>query len=190
MLFDFAFAALGLAMLVPLFTVVSIAIKLDSSGPVLFRQHRTGFNGRKFSIYKFRTMTTMDNGTEVRQAIRNDARVTRVGRWLRSTSIDELPQLLNVLAGHMSLVGPRPHAVAHDDHYSCVISDYAMRQHVKPGITGWAQVNGFRGETAEIDQMRQRVEHDVWYISNWSFLLDIRIIARTCIQVMNPENVY
>ena len=188
--FDFAFAALGLAMLVPLFTVVSIAIKLDSSGPVLFRQHRTGFNGRKFSIYKFRTMTTMDNGTEVRQAVRNDARVTRVGRWLRSTSIDELPQLLNVLAGHMSLVGPRPHALAHDDHYSCVISDYAMRQHVKPGITGWAQVNGFRGETAEIGQMRQRVEHDVWYISNWSFLLDIQIIARTCIQVMNSENVY
>jgi Undecaprenyl-phosphate glucose phosphotransferase len=188
--FDFAFSAFGLAMLIPLFTIVAVAVKMDSAGPVLFRQSRTGFNGRKFSIYKFRTMTTMDNGAVVRQATRNDARVTRVGRWLRSTSIDELPQLLNVLAGHMSLVGPRPHALAHDDHYSRLIADYAMRQHVKPGITGWAQVNGFRGETSEIDQMRCRVEHDLWYISNWSFLLDIRIIARTCIQVLNPTNVY
>jgi len=109
---------------------------------------------------------------------------------LRCTSIDELPQLLNVLAGHMSLVGPRPHAVAHDDHYSEVIADYAMRQHVKPGITGWAQVNGLRGETAEVDLMRRRVEHDLWYISNWSFTLDIKIIIRTCVQCLNSKDAY
>jgi Undecaprenyl-phosphate glucose phosphotransferase len=188
--FDLACASVGLMMLLPLLGVVALAIKLDSRGPVLFRQYRTGFNGRTFSIYKFRTMTTMENGSQVRQATRNDARITRVGRMLRCTSIDELPQLLNVLAGHMSLVGPRPHAVAHDDHYSEVIADYAMRQHVKPGITGWAQVNGLRGETAEVDLMRRRVEHDLWYISNWSFTLDIKIIIRTCVQCLNSKDAY
>jgi Undecaprenyl-phosphate glucose phosphotransferase len=188
--FDLLCAWLGLVMLFPLLAFVSVAIKLDSRGPVLFRQYRTGFNGRMFSIYKFRTMSTLENGSQVRQATRNDTRVTRVGRLLRSTSIDELPQLLNVLAGHMSLVGPRPHAVAHDDHYSEVIADYAMRQHVKPGITGWAQVSGLRGETAEVDLMRRRVEHDLWYISNWSFALDLKIIIRTCMQCLNSSNAY
>jgi Undecaprenyl-phosphate glucose phosphotransferase len=188
--FDLVCASLALFMLIPLLVVVAVAIKLDSRGPVLFRQYRTGFNGRTFSIYKFRTMTALENGPTVRQATRNDSRITPVGRILRSTSIDELPQILNVLAGHMSLVGPRPHALAHDDHYAEVISDYAMRQHVKPGITGWAQANGLRGETREVDLMRSRVEHDLWYISNWSFLLDLKIIFRTCVQLLNAKNVY
>ena len=188
--FDLICASIGLMMLIPLLAVVALAIKLDSRGPVLFRQYRTGFNGRTFSIYKFRTMTTMENGAQVRQATRFDARITRVGRLLRCTSIDELPQLLNVLAGHMSLVGPRPHAVAHDDHYSNLIADYALRQHVKPGITGWAQVNGLRGETAEVDLMRRRVEYDIWYISNWSFALDVKIIIRTCVQCLNSKSAY
>ena len=188
--FDLVCATIGFTMLIPLLGLVALAIKLDSKGPVLFRQSRTGFNGRTFPIYKFRTMTTMEDGSQVRQATRNDTRITRVGRLLRSTSIDELPQLLNVLAGHMSLVGPRPHAVAHDDHYSEVIADYAMRQHVKPGITGWAQVNGLRGETADVELMRRRVEHDLWYISNWSFMLDVKVIIRTCVQVLNTDQVY
>jgi Undecaprenyl-phosphate glucose phosphotransferase len=187
---DLACAGLGLVMLLPLLTAVALAIKLDSRGPVLFRQYRTGFNGRTFSIYKFRTMAALENGAVIRQASRCDGRVTRVGRWLRRTSIDELPQLLNVLAGHMSLVGPRPHAVVHDDHYSKLIADYAMRQHVRPGITGWAQVNGFRGETAEVDLMRRRVEHDLWYIGNWSIRLDLAIIARTCVQVLTAADAY
>jgi undecaprenyl-phosphate galactose phosphotransferase/putative colanic acid biosynthesis UDP-glucose lipid carrier transferase len=188
--FDVVCASAGLLVLLPLLIVVAVAIKLDSRGPVLFRQYRTGFNGRAFSIFKFRTMTTQENGPEVRQATRNDSRITQVGRILRATSIDELPQLLNVLAGHMSLVGPRPHALAHDDYYSQLIAHYAMRQHMRPGITGWAQVSGLRGETAEVDMMRKRVEHDLWYISNWSFLLDLRIILRTCFQVWNSDKAY
>jgi Undecaprenyl-phosphate glucose phosphotransferase len=187
---DVTCAGLGLVMLLPLLVAVAVAIKLDSRGPVLFRQYRTGFNGRTFSIYKFRSMVTLDNGPVIRQASRRDGRVTRVGRWLRRTSFDELPQLLNVLAGHMSLVGPRPHAVAHDDHYSQLIADYAMRQHVRPGITGWAQVNGFRGETTEVDLMRRRVEHDLWYIGNWSLKLDLVIIARTCFQILTEPDAY
>jgi lipopolysaccharide/colanic/teichoic acid biosynthesis glycosyltransferase len=135
-------------------------------------------------------MTTLDNGPIIRQTTRNDSRVTRVGRFLRSSSIDELPQLFNVLLGHMSLVGPRPHALAHDDHYSALISDYAVRQHVKPGITGWAQVNGLRGETADVDLMRRRVQHDLWYIGNWNPILDLRIIFRTCVQVLTSRDAY
>ncbi|WP_048708628.1 undecaprenyl-phosphate glucose phosphotransferase [Microvirga massiliensis] len=187
---DVSFAGLGLFMLMPLLVLVACAIKIDSRGPVLFRQNRTGFNGRTFAIYKFRSMTTLDNGPVIRQTTRNDPRVTRTGRFLRSSSIDELPQLINVLLGHMSLVGPRPHAIAHDDHYATLISDYAIRQHVKPGITGWAQVNGLRGETAEVDIMRQRVQHDLWYIGNWSLLLDLKIIFRTCVQVLTSRNAY
>ena len=136
---DVLFAGAGLLTLLPLLTIVSLAIKIDSSGPIIFRQHRKGFNGREFEIYKFRTMTVLENGRAISQATRNDKRVTRVGRLLRATSIDELPQLLNVLFGDMSVVGPRPHAVAHDDEYTKAIANYAFRHHVKPGITGWAQ---------------------------------------------------
>jgi exopolysaccharide biosynthesis polyprenyl glycosylphosphotransferase len=177
-------------MLAPLMALTALAIKLDSSGPVLFRQRRNGFNTSQFGIYKFRTMTVMDDGVVVLQAKRNDPRVTRVGRVLRQTSIDELPQLFNVLLGDMSLVGPRPHAVAHDDKYTEVLSDYAFRNHVKPGITGWAQVNGCRGETIRIEQMKARVDRDLWYINNWSLLLDLKILALTCFEVLRQRNAY
>ena len=161
----------------PLFAAVGLLIKLESPGPVIFRQDRKGFNGRVFTIFKFRTMNVLENGRVIPQARTNDARVTRVGRILRATSIDELPQLINVLLGQMSLVGPRPHAIAHDDGYTELIANYAFRQHVKPGLTGWAQVNGFRGETSRLELMERRVDCDLWYIRNWSFWLDLRIIS-------------
>ena len=145
---DLVLASALLIALAPLFFVVGMLIKLESPGPVIFSQRRKGFNGRKFTIFKFRTMNVLEDGHVIPQTRRNDPRVTRVGRILRATSIDELPQLINVLRGHMSLVGPRPHAVAHDDGYTKLIANYAFRQHVKPGLTGWAQVNGFRGETS------------------------------------------
>jgi lipopolysaccharide/colanic/teichoic acid biosynthesis glycosyltransferase len=135
-------------------------------------------------------MSTMDDGPVVRQATRGDARVTRVGRWLRRSSIDEMPQLINVVLGHMSLVGPRPHALAHDDYYEKVIATYAFRQHVKPGITGWAQVNGLRGETPTIELMERRVEHDLWYVANWSFWLDIRTLFMTVGALLRHRDAY
>jgi lipopolysaccharide/colanic/teichoic acid biosynthesis glycosyltransferase len=173
-----------------LLAVVSLAIKLDSSGPVVFRQHRKGFNGRSFEILKFRTMTVLENGGAIRQARRKDKRVTRMGRLLRATSIDELPQLINVLRGEMSIVGPRPHALAHDDEYATSIANYAFRHHVKPGITGWAQVNGYRGETSEIELMKKRIDLDLWYVNNWNFLLDLWVIIRTCFEVVRGRNAY
>ena len=187
---DLVSAGAGLVMLLPLLAVVSLAIKLDSRGPVIFRQSRRGFNGREFMIWKFRTMTVAENGGVVYQAKRNDERVTSVGRLLRATSIDELPQLVNVLRGEMSLVGPRPHAIAHDDEYGRSIGKYAFRHHVKPGITGWAQVHGFRGGTPELDWMKKRIELDLWYIDNWSFWLDLWIIVRTCFEVARSRNAY
>jgi undecaprenyl-phosphate galactose phosphotransferase/putative colanic acid biosynthesis UDP-glucose lipid carrier transferase len=187
---DLVSAGAGLVILLPLLAVVSLAIKLDSRGPVIFRQSRRGFNGREFLIWKFRTMTVAENGRAICQAKRNDERVTRVGRLLRTTSIDELPQLVNVLRGEMSLVGPRPHAIAHDDEYRRSIGKYAFRHHVKPGITGWAQVNGFRGGTPELDWMKKRIESDLWYIDNWSFWLDLWIIVRTCFEVARSRNAY
>ncbi len=188
--FDVAAAGLALVLLLPLILFVMMLIKMDSAGPVFFRQTRIGFNGAPFRIWKFRTMSTLDDGTEVRQATRGDDRVTRMGHWLRATSLDELPQLLNVLVGDMSLVGPRPHAVAHDNEYDPMIADYALRRHVKPGITGWAQVCGFRGGTPTVDLMLRRIEHDLWYIDNWSFGLDTMIVARTAIALMRPQNAY
>jgi undecaprenyl-phosphate galactose phosphotransferase/putative colanic acid biosynthesis UDP-glucose lipid carrier transferase len=187
---DLVSAGAGLVVLLPLLAVVSLAIKLDSPGPVIFRQSRRGFNGREFMIWKFRTMTVAENGRVIYQAKRNDERVTRVGRLLRATSIDELPQLVNVLRGEMSLVGPRPHALAHDDEYGKTIGKYAFRHHVKPGITGWAQVNGFRGGTPEPNLMKERIDLDLWYIDNWSFWLDLWIIARTCFEVARGRNAY
>jgi undecaprenyl-phosphate galactose phosphotransferase/putative colanic acid biosynthesis UDP-glucose lipid carrier transferase len=141
-------------------------------------------------IWKFRTMTVAEKGRAICQAKRNDARVTRVGRLLRATSIDELPQLVNVVRGEMSLVGPRPHATAHDDEYGRSIGKYAFRHHVKPGITGWAQVNGFRGGTPELDWIKKRIDLDLWYIDNWSVWLDLWIIARTCFEVARGRNAY
>jgi Undecaprenyl-phosphate glucose phosphotransferase len=187
---DIVGASIGLLLLAPTMLAAAIAIKLNSSGPVLFRQRRNGFNTKEFVIYKFRSMKVMEDGANVIQARRSDPRITTVGRVLRQTSIDELPQLLNVLKGDMSLVGPRPHALAHDNHYGEIVAEYAFRHHVKPGITGWAQVNGYRGETARIEQMRQRVAYDLWYINNWSLMLDLTILARTCFELIRPRNAY
>jgi undecaprenyl-phosphate galactose phosphotransferase/putative colanic acid biosynthesis UDP-glucose lipid carrier transferase len=174
----------------PLLAVVSLLIKLDSPGPIIFRQKRKGFNGREFTIYKFRTMNVLEDGPEFRQAQRNDSRVTAIGRILRAGSVDELPQLMNVLLGQMSLVGPRPHPVALDNGCCELIANYAFRQHVKPGLTGWAQVKGFRGETAKLEVMEERVAHDLWYIKNWSIWLDLRIIIRTCFVLLRPQSAY
>jgi Undecaprenyl-phosphate glucose phosphotransferase len=177
--FDVLAAGLGIVLLSPLLLTAVLLIKMDSKGPVLFTQARNGFNGRSFRIFKFRTMRVLEDGPQIRQASRNDPRVTNVGRWLRRTSIDELPQLVNVLGGSMSLVGPRPHAVAHNSEYERIVANYAYRYHMKPGITGWAQVNGFRGETSTVDLMEKRVDFDLWYVSNWSFWLDMRIVWKT-----------
>jgi Undecaprenyl-phosphate glucose phosphotransferase len=188
--FDLGLASLALICLAPLMIITSILIRLDSSGPVLFRQKRNGFNGHPFDIFKFRTMHVLENGTAIQQATRNDPRVTRLGRWLRQSSIDELPQLFNVLRGDMSLVGPRPHATSHNSEYAKLIANYAFRHHVKPGLTGWAQVNGHRGETARIEQMERRVEHDLWYINNWSPLLDLKIVLRTVVVALGQTSAY
>ena len=174
----------------PLLAFIAIAVKLDSRGPVIFRQQRLGYRSRAFQIMKFRTMMVLEDGAQVVQASRNDPRVTRVGRFLRKTSLDELPQIFNVLRGDMSLVGPRPHARAHDALYASLIENYEIRQHVKPGITGWAQVNGFRGETLDIEKMRERVEHDIWYAKNASMALDFAILLRTALLVLRQTNAY
>jgi Undecaprenyl-phosphate glucose phosphotransferase len=187
---DIAGAVLSLVILSPLMLLSALAVKLDSAGPVLFRQRRNGFNAKQFLIFKFRTMSVMEDGTAIAQAKRFDPRVTTVGKVLRRSSIDELPQLLNVLRGDMSLVGPRPHALAHDDHYGDLMADYAFRHHVKPGITGWAQVRGYRGETARVEQMKGRIDCDLWYINNWSLLLDLKIILLTCFELMRRRNAY
>ena len=180
-LLDYALAGIGLIALAPFLAVVALAIKLDSPGPVFFRQRRYGQNNRIFRIFKFRTMTVAEDGQVVVQAKRNDVRVTRVGRFLRRTSLDELPQLLNVLSGDMSLVGPRPHALAHDEAFEEQLDLFSRRRRVRPGITGWAQVNGYRGETRTIEDILARMQHDLYYIDNWSIWLDLEIIARTLI---------
>ncbi len=170
--------------------VVAVLIKLTSPGPVLFRQRRHGEEGAEFEVLKFRSMTTMDDGAVVAQATRTDARVTPVGRFMRRTSIDELPQLFNVIAGDMSLVGPRPHAVAHNALYRTKIYEYMRRHKVKPGITGWAQVNGHRGETDTLEKMVARVEHDLAYIRGWSLWLDLKILVLTVFGRKVRENAY
>lgn len=174
----------------PVLGLIAIAIKLDSRGPVIFHQTRLGYRSRPFEIFKFRTMTVLENGENVQQACKGDVRITRVGRFLRKTSLDELPQILNVIKSQMSLVGPRPHARSHDSRYSGLIENYEIRQHVKPGITGWAQVNGLRGETSDLDLMRRRVEYDIWYAKNASIVLDLAIILRTIVEVFRQKNVY
>ncbi len=186
--FDVVCAGLGLFVLLPLLAITALAIKIDSPGPMLFRQRRCGFNGQPFRILKFRTMSVLEDGETIRQATHSDDRVTRVGKFLRRASIDELPQLLNVLEGSMSLVGPRPHALAHDSRFDNLVRNYAFRHHVKPGLTGWAQVNGYRGPTPGIVHIRKRVEHDLWYINNWSFSLDCAIIIRTAFALIHGNN--
>lgn len=183
---DFVIASVILVLLAPIMVLVAAAIRIESRGPILFTQTRDGFNGRSFKMWKFRTMSTIEDGPVIRQATKNDPRVTRFGRLLRHSSIDELPQLLNVIAGDMSLVGPRPHASAHNLEYEKIISNYAYRYHVKPGLTGWAQINGLRGETRTNDLMSRRVEFDLWYINNWSLWLDIKILIRTLLVGLQP----
>lgn len=172
-----------LSWLVPL---LGLIIKLESRGPVFFRQLRSGKNNKPFYCYKFRSMT-VNHLSDSLQASRNDARITKVGAFLRKTSLDELPQFLNVLRGEMSLVGPRPHMLRHTEQYSVIISKYMVRQFLKPGITGWAQVNGYRGETNKAGLMEKRVEHDIWYMENWSLMLEIKIIFMTIINVLKGE---
>lgn len=185
---DRILAATSLVLLMPFLAVIIAAIRMESPGPALFLQTRVGFNGRPFKIFKFRTMSTLEDGPVIVQATKNDSRITHLGALLRKLSIDELPQLINVLRGDMSLVGPRPHALAHDNEYDRLIATYAIRQKMKPGITGWAQINGFRGETPEIGMMMRRVESDLWYIESWSPWLDIRIMLLTVIRVLQSEN--
>ena len=189
-LIDIVIAALCALLLLPFLGLVVLAIKLESPGPAIFKQTRLGYRGRPFKIFKFRTMTVTEDGPQVRQAQRNDQRLTRIGGWLRKLSIDELPQIANVLRGEMSLVGPRPHAVAHDALYAETIDNYEIRQHVKPGITGWAQVNGFRGETPDPELMQRRVEYDIWYAKNASVVLDVVILLRTTVELFRQRNAY
>jgi putative colanic acid biosynthesis UDP-glucose lipid carrier transferase len=187
---DVLFAGVALTALLPLLAIVAVAIKLDSPGPILFRQKRCGFNGRCFQILKFRTMSVLEDGPSIIQARFADKRVTRLGMWLRRTSIDELPQLLNVLDGSMSLVGPRPHAVAHDNQFDKIAQNYAFRRRVKPGLTGWAQVNGCRGPTPTAASIERRVEYDLWYIDNWSLRLDFAILLQTPLEILHGRNAH
>lgn len=187
---DVVVAAAALMFFLPVMLLTAIAIKLDGPGPVIFRQNRKGFNGHEFVMFKFRTMTVQENGQTVAQATREDPRVTSIGRLLRSASIDELPQLLNVLKGDMSLIGPRPHALAHDSYFEKILGDYAFRHHVKPGITGWAQCNGARGATPSVEHISERVKLDLWYINNWSLWLDIQILIKTAFEVLRKRNAY
>jgi putative colanic acid biosysnthesis UDP-glucose lipid carrier transferase len=188
--FDVAAAIAGILVLLPVFITCGLMVKWSSPGPVFFRQIRYGLDGKQIWVWKFRTMTTQDNGPSVDQATKNDPRITKLGAILRRTSLDELPQLFNVVEGDMSLVGPRPHASAHNEHYRKLIRGYMLRHKVKPGITGLAQVNGFRGETETIEKMQKRIELDHKYIQHWSIWLDIRILLKTLAVVYKQENAY
>jgi len=190
---DLFFGGLAMVAALPLMLLIALAVRLDSPGPVIFRQVRYGERGSPITVYKFRSMRTEASGARdgvLRQASANDDRVTRVGRFLRKSSLDELPQLFNVLGGSMSLVGPRPHAAEHNEMYRRMIRGYMLRHSVKPGITGWAQINGLRGETDTAEKMRRRVEYDRYYIANWSLRLDLRILLRTALLVLWDRNAY
>lgn len=187
-LLDLVLAFLALGMLLPVMALVAAAIKLDSPGPVFFRQRRAGRHGRIFSIFKFRSMHVLEDGADVVQAKTGDARITRIGRVLRRSSLDELPQLLNVIAGDMALVGPRPHALAHDEYYGSRIANYRRRQLVRPGITGWAQVNGARGATPRLSDMQARIDFDLAYVARESLWLDCLILLRTPFEVLRRRN--
>lgn len=188
--FDISFSLVALAVISPVMLATALAIKLTSAGPVIFRQKRYGLDGKPIEVWKFRSMTVMDNGTTVKQATRNDVRITRVGAFIRRTSLDELPQFINVLQGNMSIVGPRPHAVAHNEEYRKLIKGYMLRHKVKPGITGWAQINGWRGETDTLEKMQKRVEFDLAYIRNWNIWLDIKIVFLTIFKGFVNHNAY
>jgi putative colanic acid biosynthesis UDP-glucose lipid carrier transferase len=191
LIFDRLFAMTALTLLAPLFAVLGIAIKLTSPGPVFFTQERKGIDGRTFRIYKFRSMKLhREAAGHLTQAKRGDSRVTKLGAFMRRTSLDELPQFFNVLLGHMSVVGPRPHALEHDDFYKDLVYGYMYRYRIKPGITGWAQVNGYRGATTKVEKMEARVKFDLFYIHNWSFWFDIRIVFITIFKGILGPNAY
>lgn len=189
-LFDVVIATLALLAISPLFLAIALIVKLTSQGPAIFRQRRYGLEGEEITVYKFRTMRVTEDGNNIRQATRDDDRITPVGRFLRRYSLDELPQLVNVVQGRMSLVGPRPHAVAHNEMYRKLIKGYMVRHKVLPGITGLAQINGLRGETRELEQMEARVHYDLEYLRRWSIFLDLKIIATTAIKMFTDKNVY
>ena len=187
---DIVLASLILVLISPLLLAIALGVKLSSPGPILFKQRRYGLDGRKIVVYKFRSMTVAEDGDLVRQATRNDSRITRFGAFLRRTSLDELPQFINVLQGRMSVVGPRPHAVAHNELYRKLIRGYMIRHKVRPGITGLAQVMGWRGETETVEKMKGRIEMDLTYLRNWSVLLDLQIILKTIVVVLGGRNAY
>ncbi|MES2684731.1 MAG: undecaprenyl-phosphate glucose phosphotransferase [Pseudomonadota bacterium] len=190
-IFDFVFAFFALIAILPILGGVAIAVKMSSPGPVFFKQKRYGLNGKRFWVYKFRSMKLDAPDAGTRQATKDDDRITRVGRFIRKTSLDELPQFINVLKGEMSVVGPRPHTVAHNEHYRKQVTRYMLRHKVKPGVTGWAQVNGLRGETANIERMEERIRFDLEYIRNWSPWHDLKIIWLTVwMMVRGDENAY
>ena len=187
---DIVLCVAAVPLLLPVMTVIAVLVAMSSPGPVIFRQRRYGLDGNQITVYKFRTMTVTQDGPNVPQAQKDDKRVTPIGRVLRRYSLDELPQLINVLQGRMSLVGPRPHAVAHNEEYRKLIKGYMVRHKVRPGITGLAQINGCRGETAQLEEMQQRVNHDLEYLRRWSLLLDLKIIIKTALQLLRHEKAY
>ncbi len=187
---DIVLSILILVLISPIMLAIAIGVKMTSPGPVLFVQRRYGLDGKDIMVYKFRSMSVCENGDTIRQATRNDNRITPLGAFLRKTSLDELPQFFNVLQGRMSIVGPRPHAVAHNEMYRKLIKGYMVRHKVKPGITGWAQVNGHRGETEQLEKMEARIEFDLDYLRNWSLKLDLAIIAKTVLVVAYDKQAY
>jgi undecaprenyl-phosphate galactose phosphotransferase/putative colanic acid biosynthesis UDP-glucose lipid carrier transferase len=188
--FDLIFASAILIFVLPILLAIAVAIRLDSRGPILFRQTRGGMNGRPFRMYKFRTMSVTEEDGSITQATRGDPRITPLGRRLRKSSLDELPQLLNVIRGEMSLVGPRPHALQHDIEFGKIVDGYALRSQVKPGITGWAQVNGLRGGVSTVDAIQRRVDLDIEYITHCNLRLDLLILVRTIREVLRQTNAY
>jgi len=187
---DIILASTILLLIAPLMAVIAIGVKWSSPGPIMFKQRRYGVDGREIVIYKFRTMTVLEDGKEIKQAVHADPRVTPLGAFLRRYSLDELPQFINVLQGRMSVVGPRPHAVAHNEMYRKLIKGYMIRHKIKPGITGWAQVNGLRGETETLDKMAMRIEYDLAYLRNWSLRLDLEIVVKTVFVVLMKPDAY
>ena len=187
---DIVLSTIILILISPLMLIIALAVKIGSPGPIIFKQRRCGLDGQEIVIYKFRSMTVTEDDGAIAQAQVNDARVTRLGALLRRTSCDELPQFVNVLQGHMSIVGPRPHAIAHNEIYRKLIKGYMMRHKVKPGITGWAQVNGYRGETKTLDKMQSRIDFDLDYLRNWSLRLDLYIIYKTIGLVIKDQMAY
>ncbi|HCB0013713.1 TPA: exopolysaccharide biosynthesis polyprenyl glycosylphosphotransferase, partial [Klebsiella pneumoniae] len=187
---DIIVSSLILVLISPVLCIIACAVKFSSPGPIIFRQVRYGMDGKPIKVWKFRSMTVMENDNKIIQATKNDVRITKVGKFLRSTSLDELPQFFNVLFGQMSVVGPRPHAVAHNEQYRTLIQGYMLRHKVKPGITGLAQINGWRGETDTLDKMKKRIEFDLIYIRGWSIWLDLKIIFLTIFKGFVNKSAY